>query len=624
MREPAAHATMGAMPDTHHPFERSDTTRFLLFTGKGGVGKTTVACATAVALAEKGSRVLVVSTDPASNLDDVLGTRLGPAPTAIQGIAGLWGMNIDPEAAARDYRERTLAPFREVVPAAELTSMEEQLSGQCTVEIAAFDEFSLLLGAQTAYDHVVFDTAPTGHTLRLLSLPAAWSEYLVGSPAGASCLGPLASLEDKRQLYEDTVAALRDPHQATLTLVSRPERSALREAARAATELAALGVTNQRLVINGVLDQPGAHKSHREPTPYLGGLAVAAAFTLTVLVGAALRPADDDVALAYTRRQADALRSIPDGLHHLPTDEVPLTAFEITGIEALRHLVRGTTPDAPEDRSPAPDLEPLTSLVEDLLATGPGVTMVMGKGGVGKTTVAASLAVALAGAGADVHLATTDPAGHFSDVTNEGSLPEMEISTIDPEAERQRYVQAKLRSAHDLEPDQIALLEEDLRSPCTEEIAVFQAFASILRDGRRRHVILDTAPSGHTLMLLDQTGSYHRDVMRNSAGVGGRVTTPLMRIQDPAFTRVLIVALAESTPVQEAADLQADLARAEIRPYGWVVNASLSATGTRHPVLAARAASEHRHLERIRTELSDRTWLIPWLAEPSVERALGG
>jgi arsenite/tail-anchored protein-transporting ATPase len=567
-------------------------TRYMLFTGKGGVGKTTIAAATAVRLADRGRRVLVVSTDPASNLDDVLGTRLGDTPIPISGVAGLSGVNIDPLAAAEAYRQRTLAPFTGIVPDDELDAMTEQLSGQCTVEIAAFDEFSVLLGSDEAgasFDHVIFDTAPTGHTLRLLSLPSAWSKYLVDSPAGASCLGPLATLDDKRQLYEDTVSALGDPAITTVWLVSRPERSALREAARAASELRHLGIDNQRLVINGVLDQPDA---------------------------------DDAVAPAYSQRQQEAIVSLPPPIDTLASSFVPLTPIELTGVSALRALVGGVATEVPAGRSTtAPSIPPLEEVVADLDAAGPRVTMVMGKGGVGKTTIAAAIAVGLAETAGDVLLATTDPAGRFTDVLDR-DIVGLEVTRIDAEAELARYVESKLRAARDLEPDQRALLEEDLRSPCTQEIAVFQRFSALLREGRRRHVVIDTAPSGHTLLLLDQTGAYHHDVMRGTMGVAGRVTTPLMRIRDPDYTRVLIVALAEATPVQEAADLQADLARADITPYGWVINASLSATGTTDAVLGRRAGLETPHIERVQRELAERVWLVPWLAEPTVDAVL--
>jgi arsenite-transporting ATPase len=579
--EPATDAVMGPVDWT------GASTRHLLFTGKGGVGKTTIGAATAVALADQGQRVLVVSTDPASNLDDVFATPIGQDPTPIPDAPGLFAVNIDPEAAAAAYRNRTLAPYRGTVPPAELANLEEQLSGQCTVEIAAFDQFSLLLASPdttAAFDHIIFDTAPTGHTLRLLALPAAWSTYLDTTPAAASCLGPLASLEGKRDLYEDTVAVLGDPARTTVVLVSRADRSSLREAARAAAELAALGVTNQRLVVNGLLEAP------------LPGDLVAAAF-------------------AY--RQRAALAAVPLPLTALATTKVALVASDLTGIDALRSLVDGRSNVASAAEPEAPASARIDELIDELDDAGQGVVMVMGKGGVGKTTVAATIAVALARRGRDVHLATTDPAGGFTDALDQDPPATLTVSRIDPSAEVRRYVDKKLNAAANLDPERRALLEEDLRSPCIEEIAVFQAFSRLLREGEKRMGVIDTAPSGHTLLLLDRTGAYHRDVMRGSASVQGKITTTLMRIQDGTYTRVLLVTLAEATPVQEAAELQADLQRAGIEPYGWIINASLSHSGTRDPVLARRAMLEHRHIRRVQTELAARTWLLPWLAEPN-------
>ena len=560
-------------------------TRFLLFTGKGGVGKTTIAATVAIVLAGLGKRVLVVSTDPASNLGDVFGTVVQDVPTRIAGVAGLVALNIDPEAAADAYRQKVLGPLQGVVPEAELRSVEEQLSGQCTVEIAAFDKFSGLLAdpsATAAYDHVVFDTAPTGHTLRLLSLPAAWSEYIETTPQGASCLGPLAELQTKRTLYEASVAALGDATRTTVVLVSRPDRGALREAARASAELADLGIGNQWHVVNGVLTSPRA---------------------------------GDAVAEAFAQRQRLALQAMPESLAHLPMTTIPLVPRDLVGIDALRSLVAGSVePDGASDGGGdgvPRQLADLDSLVADLADAGPGVIMVMGKGGVGKTTIAATIAVKLARAGLRTHLSTTDPAGRPADLVAEPP-PGLTVSRIDPEFEVQRYVDAKLRSAGGLDPERRALLEEDLRSPCTEELAVFQAFSKLLRLGGEHYVVVDTAPTGHTLLLLDRTGAYHRDVMRGSSSIQGRVTTPLMRLRDPAFTRVLIITLAETTPVDEAATLQEDLRRAGIEPFGWIINASLAASGTRDPVLRRRAALEQPHLRRVTSELATRCWVVPW------------
>ena len=565
------------------------STPFVFFTGKGGVGKTTVAAATAVALADAGRRVLLVSTDPASNLDDVLGTPVRTEPTVIPGVPGLEVMNLDPDAAAAAYRQRVIGPYRGLISAEELHGIEEQLAGECTVEVAAFDQFTQLIvhpDLTGRYDHVLFDTAPTGHTLRLMNLPSAWSQYIETAPDGASCLGPRSGLQAQREQYAAAVEQLGDSSRTTLVLVSRPEPGALREAGRAGAELAAQGIANQRLVINAVF---------AEPLP------------------------GDAVAEAFARRQTAALQTMPAALRALPTAAVPLTALDLTGVAALRVLVSAHPDALPVTEAEAggqaalPDLD---ALVDELAAGRPGAVLVMGKGGVGKTTIAAALAIGLAHRGHEVHLSTTDPAGRLTDVLLADAPTHLTVSRIDPAAELARYTAERLHAAERLDPDRRALLEEDLRSPCTEELAVFRGFSSLLTDARRRFVIIDTAPSGHTLRLLDLTGSYHRQIIR---GMGeqarGRITTPLMRLQNPEYTRVLIVALPEVTPVSEAAALQADLRRAGIEPFGWVVNASLTASGTRDPVLHARAVLEHRQLHRVRDELASRTWLVPWQVE---------
>ena len=570
------------------------STRFLFFTGKGGVGKTTVAAAAALALADSGRRVLVVSTDPASNLRDVFGARIGAEPGAVHGAEGLSALNVDPEEAVRAYRERVIGPYRGALPDEELRPLEEQLAGQCTVEVAAFDEFSRLLtdAERTAsFDHVFFDTAPTGHTLRLLSLPSAWSGYIATSTAGASCLGPLAGLETKREQYEATVAALADPKATTVVLVSRAEPTALAEAARAGGELAALGFANQHLVVNAVLADP--------------------------FVGDAIA---DDIA----RRQRRALAELPAQLAAMPLGAVPMVASDLTGLDALRALTGGVRPPTAERAAAvaqSDELPPLETLVDELAAQGHGAVLVMGKGGVGKTSIASEIALGLARLGHRVHLSTTDPAG--DPVARVGLQPpeNLSVDRIDPRVEVERYTRRKLRAAGDLDADALALLEEDLRSPCTEEIAVFAAFSRLLHEARDRFVVLDTAPTGHTLLLLDTTGAYHREIMRTADHPSGHLTTPLMRLQDRAETRILIVALAEATPVQEAAELQGDLRRAGIEPYGWIVNATMSGSGTRDPVLLRRAELEERHLRRIR-ELSERVWRVPWRTTSEVREAV--
>jgi arsenite-transporting ATPase len=568
-------------------------TRNLFFTGKGGVGKTSLACAAAIALADAGKRVLLVSTDPASNLDEVLGVQLTSAPTPIPGVRGLRALNIDPEAAARDYRERMVEPYRGILPDTALNSMEEQLSGSCTVEIAAFDEFAKLLGeprATTEFDHVIFDTAPTGHTLRLLTLPSAWSGFLANNTSGTSCLGPLAGLQAQQQLYQQTVQALGNPRVTTLVLVTRADAASFAEAARTSGELAQLGVQNQHLVVNGVFQATDA---------------------------------GDPVAQSMEQRAERVLADIPAVLVDLPRTVVSLAPFGLLGADALRAVVAGKLDESAFDAAEAvlvdeEALGSLAELVEELAQAGRGVVLTMGKGGVGKTTIAAAVAVALADRGFPVHLSTTDPAAHVA-ATIGGTLPNLQVSRIDPKAEIAAYSTEVMASAGaNLDEHGRALLEEDLRSPCTEEIAVFRAFAAAVDQGREGFVVLDTAPTGHTILLLDAALAYHREMSRQASELPASVQQLLPRLRDPEFSYVLIVTLPEATPVHEAAHLQRDLRRAGIEPFGWVINQSLHPLAVRDPVLVSRQRHEGPFLREVATQHASRVALVAWQVQAPV------
>ena len=568
-------------------------TRNLIFSGKGGVGKTSVACATAVRLADAGKKVLLVSTDPASNLDEVLGVALGNHPTAIPAISTLFAMNLDPEKSAAEYRERMVGPYRGLLPDAAVKSMEEQFSGSCTVEIAAFDEFSRLLGdpkATAEFDHVIFDTAPTGHTLRLLTLPSAWDGFMEKNTTGTSCLGPLAGLQEQQKLYQESVKALGDPAVTTLVLVARADASALREAARTSGELAELGVRNQHLVVNGVFQAIDA---------------------------------SDPYAIALEQRGSVALAEMPEGLKAFPQTMVPLSADGILGIESIRRLGKvdpaAAYSSTVENAERVDGLPMLSELIDDLVAKGHGVILAMGKGGVGKTTVAAAIAVAIAERGFEVHLSTTDPAAHIAAAMNDESLPTLSVSRIDPEVETAKYsAEVFGKVGKNLDQQGKALLEEDLRSPCTEEIAVFRAFAEAVAAGTNKFVVLDTAPTGHTVLLLDSALAYHREVTRQSSEMSEAVANLLPRLRDPDFTRVLIVTIPEATPVHEAAALQRDLRRAEIEPYAWVINQVLSPLPLTDPLMKHRQSHEHKYLREVKNVQASRVAIIPWQITPPI------
>lgn len=568
-----------------------EITPFIFFTGKGGVGKTSLACATAVWLADQGKKTLLVSTDPASNVGQVFSQTIGHRIIDIDSVSNLAAMEVDPMAAAQAYRDRVLNPVRELMPADVVSSIEEQLSGSCTTEIAAFDEFTGLLTnheLREKYDHIVFDTAPTGHTIRMLELPGAWSGYLDANPDAAADLGPLVGLEKQQHQYADAVKALSDATLTRLVLVARAQTSTLEEVSHTHDELYAIGLQHQHLAINGVLP------------PFAG--------------------VDDRLAQSILAREEKALLAMPENLAALPRSQLYLKPFNLVGLDALRALFTDNKemPDTPTTTLNTLALPKLAELVDELSHSGKGLVMTMGKGGVGKTTVAASVAVSLAKRGHKVHLTTSDPAAHLS-YTLDGSLPNLQVSRIDPKAETERYRNFVIENqGKGLDAEGLAVLEEDLRSPCTEEIAVFQAFSRIIKEADDHFVIMDTAPTGHTLLLLDATGAYHREMVRQMGQSHDHVITPMMQLQDPDKTRVIIVTLAETTPVLEAANLQSDLRRAGIEPWAWVVNNSLAAAKPTSPFLMTRASRELPLISDVEEQYAKRIALTPLQSEEPV------
>ncbi|MDB1949331.1 arsenical pump-driving ATPase [Clostridium tertium] len=557
-------------------------TKYLFFTGKGGVGKTSTACATAVSLADEGKKIMLISTDPASNLQDVFDTELNNKGVQIKDVPNLVVANFDPEQAATEYKESVIALYRGKLPETVLNNMEEQLSGSCTVEIAAFNEFSSFITDEKAaneFDHIIFDTAPTGHTLRMLQLPSAWSNFISQSTHGASCLGQLSGLESKKEIYKNAVSNLADGTKTTLILVSRPEKSPLKEAERASNELKEIGVLNQILIVNGILE------NH-----------------------------DDNLSAALYNKQQNALKDIPLGLKSIKTYKIPLRSYNITGLKNMRALLKDNNIEIITDTINTSNIPKLNSIIEDLFKSDKKVIFTMGKGGVGKTTIAAAIALGLDKKGKKVHLTTTDPAAHLKFVVDESYG--ITLSSIDEKKELEKYKEEVLSKARETMSDaDIEYVEEDLRSPCTQEIAVFRAFAEIVDKSENEVVVIDTAPTGHTLLLLDSTQSYHREIQRSEGDIPESVKKLLPKLRNEKETEVIIVTLAETTPVFEAMRLQKDLNRAGINSKWWIINSSLYAINTSNEILKAKSSNEIKWINKVDEISSGNFSVIEWKAE---------
>ncbi len=570
-------------------------TKYLFFTGKGGVGKTSLACATAVEMADSGKAVLLVSTDPASNLKDVLESKVDEKINPISGINNLYAININPENSAEEYRNRVTNPLEGIASKEEIKKIREDLSGACTTEIASFDEFSRFVSGETEgtkFDVIIFDTAPTGHTLRLLELPAAWSSFTEENPDGASCLGPTSALKSGKERYQTVVNRLRDATLTSFYIVARADKASLKEASRTSNELNDLGMSNQILNINGVFKAIDK---------------------------------EDQLANKIETIGNEQLNSLPNNLKNLPLKTYPLLPYNVLGIEKLRSLFNTELQKSISENNLLKSetsiqvLSGIDQLVDELCANQQnGLIMTMGKGGVGKTIAASAIAVLLAKKGFEVLLTTTDPAAHIQDFIEQlGEQPAtLTVERIDPKVETQRYTEKILAHKGEGQSEEAKkLILEDLKSPCTEEVAVFHAFSKAINMAKRKFVVMDTAPTGHTLLLLDTAGSYHRDIMRNNINAD-KLRTPYMSLQDQTLSKIILVSLPETTPMREAGDLQNDLKRANIRPYAWLINQSLSMLdGISDPLLKSRANAETQVIDTIKNTYAERTYGIPFIAE---------
>lgn len=560
-------------------------TKYMFFTGKGGVGKTSIACATATKLADNNKKVLLISTDPASNLQDLFNIRLSNKGTVIKEIPNLTVINLNPEEAAKEYREKVIGPFRGKLPDDVIKNMEEQLSGSCTVEIAAFNEFSNFItnaNLQQEYDYIIFDTAPTGHTLRMLQLPSAWTNFIKDSTHGASCLGQLSGLADKKEMYKRAVSTLADKDLTTMILIAKPGFSPLKEAERSSMELLEIGIANQILIINGMLVD-----CNRE----------------------------DIMSYNLYYKQQAAINNLPKQLSKLTTFMIPLRAYNIIGIHSIRNMLDNEEISIIKEELNVNNALKLKDLIDDLYISKKKVIFTMGKGGVGKTTMASAIALGLSNKGIKVHLTTTDPANHLKYVIKENH--NLRVSKIDEKEELEKYKNDVLEIANKtMSMEDIKYIEEDLKSPCTQEIAVFRAFADIVEKANEEVVVIDTAPTGHTLLLLDSTQSYQREVDRTQGNsIPTSVKNLLPRLRNENETEVIIVTLPEATPVYEAKRLEEELTRAGIKAKWWIVNSSLLFAATNDKLLKARGNNEIHWINVVNKISNGKFVIIPLTKE---------
>lgn len=591
-------------------------THYLFFSGKGGVGKTSLACTHAVRYADEGKRTLIVTTDPASNLGDVFEQKIGHQVTPIKGVPNLSAMEIDPDKSTQEYIDRAMAPIRAAFPPQMVQVMQEQMSGPCTAEVAAFDRFTDFLDspAQNAntYDVVIFDTAPTGHTIRLLELPAEWTRSIdaASSGSGQTCIGPAAAIQDSKLKYERALAALRNASLSTFIFVLHPEAIAVRETHRAIGELQKLGIDNYRLIVNGVIN---------------------------------VDDAEDPLFAARAEMQEGYLTKIKNDFA-IPQRRMLLLPGEIKGVEGLRMVGRiffDGQKARREDITARPEalVDVQASSFDDIRAriepNGRRRTIFFaGKGGVGKTVASCVTAVWLARQGYRTLLLTTDPAAHLGDVldtpvgddisTVEGQL-DLWVVKIDPKTAAEAYKARILDDARRRgRPESaIAVMEEELNSPCTEEMAAFDKFIEYASQPDWQAVVFDTAPTGHTLRLLELPIDWSKQIdVKIFASVDGSAADDIAKqrfgqvidmMRDSEQSTFAFVMYPEATPILEAWRAARELGTVGIHPGLVVANLVIPPEQATTPFVRARRAMQEKYLADIIERFGLPTLQIPLL-----------
>lgn len=575
-------------------------TQYIFFSGKGGVGKTSMACTTALRSADTGVRTLIVTTDPASNLADVFEQPIGHKITPIEGAPNLWAMEIDPDRATEEYIDRAMAPIREAFPLEMVKVMEEQMSGPCTAEVAAFDRFTDFLDKPSQngenFDVVIFDTAPTGHTIRLLELPAEWSQSIdaASEGSGQTCIGPAAAIQDARHKYERALAILRDAQQTTFIFVLHPEAIAIKETRRATEELAKLDIHTHRLIINGIIPP----EEHANP-----------------------------LFAARAKMQARYLEEIENDLL-LPAQSMYLLPGEIKGLRRLREVGKmffdgqRNTDGFTQDLSPLIAIEPSKeSVLPKITPNGYRKTLFFaGKGGVGKTVASCITAVWLARQGFRTLLLTTDPAAHLGDVLGSpvgdvvaavGGIDNLWAAKIDPKSAAETYKQRILDDARQRgRPEEsIRVIAEELDSPCTEEMAAFDKFIDFASQADWQAVVFDTAPTGHTMRLIELPMDWSQQIdVKVFASVDSSAADDIAKqrfaeviemMRDTERSTFAFVMYPESTPILEAFRAVEELRTVGIEPGIVVANFVIPPEQVTTPFIRARRRMQEKYLAEI-------------------------
>jgi len=586
-------------------------TKYIFFSGKGGVGKTTMASATAIHYATEGKKTLIVTTDPASNLADVFEQEIGHKITAIKDTESLYAMEIDPDKATKEYLEGIIGPYREIMPDDVIASLEENLSGPCTTEMASFDRFIDFMESDE-YEVIVFDTAPTGHTIRLLELPVDWSKHIEESAKGSgqTCLGPVQSIQDSKDKYDRATALLKDPNRTTFIFVMRPEELSLYETLRASKELETIGIKSGQIIINGILPKEVCD-------------------------------------IEFFKRKYDSQQKViieTENVIEKPKRYMLLRDNEVKGVNALRGIAeelfngkkptsrtRGELSGQPDFTIEKPDIDHFFLPVKETKAI-----FFTGKGGVGKTTISCIAALYISQKGFKTLLVTTDPAAHIGEVLDMkvGSEPtritdNLYAVMVDQEEAFRQYKQRVLNEAKGkYSEDMLAAMEEELNSPCTEEMAAFDRFAQFIESREYDAIVFDTAPTGHTLRLLDLPFDYAKQIeMMISSSEGADVKESaqnrfkkiIQMLRDKNSTVFCIVLYPESTPIMESYRAMLDLKNAGIETQFVIANMVLYEEVCINDFFKNRRQMQMKYLREIKERFN-----LPVLQFPLMKEEIKG